>query len=44
MQAGPGATPAKVTLALVESATGDLLWFNTLSLPFSDLRKLYFLR
>jgi hypothetical protein len=36
--AGPGATPAKLTLALVESATGDILWFNTLSLPFTDLR------
>lgn len=36
--AGPGATPAKLTLALVEVQTGDLLWFNTLSLPFTDLR------
>ena len=36
--AGPGATPAKLTLALVETETGDFLWFNTLSLPFTDLR------
>lgn len=36
--AGPGATPAKLTLALVESTTGDILWFNTLSLPLTDLR------
>jgi len=36
--AGPGATPAKLTLALVEAKTGDILWFNTLSLPFTDLR------
>lgn len=36
--AGPGATPAKLTLALVETKTGDILWFNTLSLPFTDLR------
>ncbi len=36
--AGPSATPAKLTLALVEAKTGDILWFNTLSLPFTDLR------
>lgn len=36
--AGPGMTPAKLTLALVEAKTGDILWFNTLSLPLSDLR------
>jgi len=35
---GPSATPAKLTLALVEVKTGDILWFNTLSLPFTDLR------
>ena len=35
---GPGATPAKLTLALVETKSGDILWFNTLSLPLSDLR------
>ena len=36
--AGPEATPARLTLALVEARSGDLLWFNTLSLPLSDLR------
>ncbi len=36
--AGPGATPAKLMLALVETETGDILWFNSLSLPFTDLR------
>jgi hypothetical protein len=36
--AGPGATPAKLTLAMVEAKTGDILWFNTLALPFTDLR------
>lgn len=35
---GPGATPAKLTLAMVESKSGNILWFNTLSLPLSDLR------
>ena len=35
---GPSATPAKLTLALVEADSGDILWFNTLSLPLSDLR------
>jgi len=35
---GPAATPAKLTLAMVESKTGNILWFNTLSLPLSDLR------
>lgn len=36
--AGPAATPAKLTLAMVEAESGDILWFNTLSLPFTDLR------
>jgi hypothetical protein len=36
--AGPGMTPARLTLALVERRTGDILWFNTLALPLSDLR------
>jgi hypothetical protein len=36
--AGPSATPAKLTLALVEARTGDIIWFNQLSMPFSDLR------
>jgi len=36
--AGPAWTPARLTLALVESRSGDILWFNTLALPLSDLR------
>ena len=35
---GPGATPAELTAALVESSTGDILWFNKVSMPLSDLR------
>ena len=35
---GPGATPAELTVALVESKTGDLLYFNKVSMPLSDLR------
>jgi len=36
--AGPGWTPARLTLALVEARTGDILWYNQLALPLSDLR------
>ncbi len=35
---GPGATPAELTAALVDSKTGALLWFNKVSMPLSDLR------
>ena len=35
---GPGATPAELTVALVESRTGDVLFFNKVSMPLSDLR------
>ncbi|HPG25301.1 MAG: hypothetical protein H6748_18535 [Spirochaetaceae bacterium] len=35
---GPGATPAELTLALVESDSGDILYFNRVSMPLSDLR------
>lgn len=36
--AGPGATPAELIAALVETRTGDLLWFNRVEMPLSDLR------
>lgn len=36
--AGPGTTPAEVVVALVESVSGDILWFNRVSMPMSDLR------
>jgi hypothetical protein len=36
--AGPGATPAELIVALVESASGDILWFNRVLMPLSDLR------
>ncbi len=36
--AGPGATPAEVIAALVESSSGDILWFNKVSMPIADLR------
>jgi hypothetical protein len=36
--AGPGATPAEVIVALVESSSGDILWFNKVSMPIADLR------
>lgn len=35
---GPGTTPAALTLALIESRSGDLLWYNRLEMPLSDLR------
>lgn len=35
---GPGATPAELTVALVEAHSGDILWFNRVSMPLSDLR------
>ena len=36
--AGPGATPAELTVALVESRSGDVLFFNKVSMPLADLR------
>lgn len=36
--AGPGPSPAVVVLALVESRTGDILWFNAVSSEAHDLR------
>ena len=36
--AGPGTTPAEVIVALVESISGDILWFNRVSMPIADLR------
>lgn len=36
--AGPGATPAELIAALVEASTGDILYFNKVSMPLSDLR------
>ena len=35
---GPGATPAELFVALVESRTGDILFFNKVSMPLADLR------
>lgn len=35
---GPGATPAELIVALVESKTGDILYFNRVSMPLADLR------
>ena len=35
---GPGATPAELIVALVESSSGDILFFNRVSMPLSDLR------
>ncbi len=35
---GPGATPAELIAALVESQSGDILFFNRVSMPLSDLR------
>jgi hypothetical protein len=35
---GPGATPAELIAALVDSGSGDILYFNRVSLPLSDLR------
>jgi len=35
---GPGTTPAELTVALVESRTGEILWFNHVSMPLTDLR------
>lgn len=35
---GPGATPAELFVALVEAATGDILFFNKVSMPLADLR------
>lgn len=35
---GPGATPAELVVALVESRTGDILYFNKVSMPLADLR------
>lgn len=36
--AGPGLTPAELIAALVESDTGDILYFNKVSMPLADLR------
>ena len=36
--AGPGATPAELVAALVDAKTGDILYFNKVSMPLSDLR------
>jgi hypothetical protein len=36
--AGPGATPAELTVALVDSRSGDILFFNRTSMPLVDLR------
>lgn len=36
--AGPGGTPAELIVALIETKTGDLLWFNRVEMPLSDLR------
>lgn len=35
---GPGMTPAELIVALVESSSGDILFFNRVSMPLSDLR------
>lgn len=35
---GPGATPAELFVALVETRTGDILFFNKVSMPLADLR------
>jgi len=35
---GPGATPAELIAALVEADSGDILFFNRVSMPLSDLR------
>lgn len=35
---GPGATPAELIAALVDSGSGDILFFNKVSMPLSDLR------
>ncbi|MCA9509862.1 MAG: hypothetical protein R3E88_13630 [Myxococcota bacterium] len=36
--AGPGMTPAELVAALVDARTGDVLYFNKVSMPLSDLR------
>ena len=36
--AGPKTTPAELIVALVESHSGDILWFNRVSMPIADLR------
>jgi hypothetical protein len=36
--AGPGATPAELVVGLVETKTGDILYFNRVSMPLADLR------
>jgi len=35
---GPGATPAELFVALVEAKSGDILFFNKVSMPLADLR------
>lgn len=35
---GPGATPAELVAALVETRSGDILFFNRVSMPLADLR------
>ena len=35
---GPGATPAELTAALIDARTGDVLFFNKVSMPLADLR------
>lgn len=35
---GPGATPAELMAALVDARTGDILFFNKVSMPLADLR------
>ena len=34
----PGATPAELIVALVETGSGDVLFFNKVSMPLADLR------
>jgi hypothetical protein len=36
---GPGGSPAMVILALVDSRSGDILWFNAVASGSADLRK-----
>jgi hypothetical protein len=36
--AGPAATPAELIVALVDSNSGDILWFNRVETPLADLR------
>jgi hypothetical protein len=35
---GPGTTPAELVVGLVEAKTGDILYFNRVSMPLADLR------